>query len=230
MYHPGLGRWLNMDPIGFSAGDVNLYRSVNNSPVTYTDPSGLSPFISGLISLSFTTQFGVDFTSGDDEPPDYRKIKPPSITLGKVEYSYFGNPDFIQWTKTTANKITFTQQTTTDGVTIREKVIVDGFGWRRFPKGGGINDSGDHVAYILVRAKFIERVKVACGKDEKLDDRWEQYGFSINYGIFLRSVAPAINELVTKKMVQVDDESYQSFIQRFIVAAKAIPPGDPKKK
>jgi hypothetical protein len=41
MYHPGLGRWVNMDPIGFTAGDVNLYRTVGNNPIIGLDPSGL---------------------------------------------------------------------------------------------------------------------------------------------------------------------------------------------
>jgi RHS repeat-associated protein len=39
---PGLGRWLQQDPLGYSAGDVNLYRFVGNAPLTHTDPLGLS--------------------------------------------------------------------------------------------------------------------------------------------------------------------------------------------
>lgn len=31
------------DPLGFAAGDANLYRYVGNSPTNFTDPSGLSP-------------------------------------------------------------------------------------------------------------------------------------------------------------------------------------------
>jgi RHS repeat-associated protein len=31
-YDPIVGRWLNEEPIGFAAGDVNLYRYVGNSP------------------------------------------------------------------------------------------------------------------------------------------------------------------------------------------------------
>jgi RHS repeat-associated protein len=42
-YDPGTGRWLQQDPSGFNAGDSNLYRYVNNEPVTTTDPFGLSP-------------------------------------------------------------------------------------------------------------------------------------------------------------------------------------------
>jgi hypothetical protein len=38
-----LGRFLSPDPIGFAAGDANLYRYVGNTPTNLTDPSGLAP-------------------------------------------------------------------------------------------------------------------------------------------------------------------------------------------
>jgi RHS repeat-associated protein len=37
---PTLGRWTRPDPLGFDAGDSNLYRYVNNGPPGATDPSG----------------------------------------------------------------------------------------------------------------------------------------------------------------------------------------------
>jgi RHS repeat-associated protein len=40
-YSPTLMRWLTRDPIGFRAGDVNLYRFEDNNSVNRTDPSGL---------------------------------------------------------------------------------------------------------------------------------------------------------------------------------------------
>jgi RHS repeat-associated protein len=40
-YDPRLGKWISQDPIGFAAGDANLYRYVGNSPTMATDPSGL---------------------------------------------------------------------------------------------------------------------------------------------------------------------------------------------
>jgi RHS repeat-associated protein len=40
-YDARVGRFLSTDPIGFSAGDANLYRYVGNSPTNATDPSGL---------------------------------------------------------------------------------------------------------------------------------------------------------------------------------------------
>jgi RHS repeat-associated protein len=40
-YDARVGRFLSTDPIGFTAGDANLYRYVFNSPTNFTDPSGL---------------------------------------------------------------------------------------------------------------------------------------------------------------------------------------------
>jgi RHS repeat-associated protein len=44
-YDSGLGRFISEDPIGFSAGDTNLYRYVNNSPTNWTDPTGEIPLV-----------------------------------------------------------------------------------------------------------------------------------------------------------------------------------------
>jgi uncharacterized protein RhaS with RHS repeats len=41
MYDPSVGRFITEDPIGFNAGDTNLFRYVDNEPTVSTDPSGL---------------------------------------------------------------------------------------------------------------------------------------------------------------------------------------------
>ena len=40
-YDPSEGRFISQDPIGFSAGDANLYRYLGNAPGDATDPEGL---------------------------------------------------------------------------------------------------------------------------------------------------------------------------------------------
>ena len=42
-YDPTVGRWTTKDPIGFAGGDTNLYAYVGGDPMSYIDPSGLSP-------------------------------------------------------------------------------------------------------------------------------------------------------------------------------------------
>jgi RHS repeat-associated protein len=39
-YDSKVGRFISEDPIGFSAGDTNLYRYVGNNSTNYTDPTG----------------------------------------------------------------------------------------------------------------------------------------------------------------------------------------------
>lgn len=39
-YDPQTGRWMSQDPMGFDAGDSNLYRYVTNAPTNGTDSSG----------------------------------------------------------------------------------------------------------------------------------------------------------------------------------------------
>ena len=46
-YDPSSGRFISQDPIGFTAGDTNLYRYVGNAPGDATDPSGLDAAING---------------------------------------------------------------------------------------------------------------------------------------------------------------------------------------
>jgi len=41
MFDPSVGRWMEVDPIGFMAGDLDLYRYLGNNPTNGTDPSGL---------------------------------------------------------------------------------------------------------------------------------------------------------------------------------------------
>ena len=43
-YNPDTGRFLSEDPIGFLGEDLNMYRYVANSPLVYTDPTGLNTF------------------------------------------------------------------------------------------------------------------------------------------------------------------------------------------
>jgi uncharacterized protein RhaS with RHS repeats len=44
MYDPSLGRFLTEDPLGLSAGDINIYRYCFNNPINFTDPSGKTTF------------------------------------------------------------------------------------------------------------------------------------------------------------------------------------------
>jgi len=47
MYSPTLGRFISTDPVGFDAGDENLYGYVGNSPTGYVDPTGTNRYATG---------------------------------------------------------------------------------------------------------------------------------------------------------------------------------------
>ena len=47
-YHPGIGRFVSPDPIGFEGGDVNWYGYVRNAPSKFIDPLGLQVSIKGV--------------------------------------------------------------------------------------------------------------------------------------------------------------------------------------
>ncbi|UFS70504.1 RHS domain-containing protein [Geomonas sp. RF6] len=41
-FNPAVGRYVQVDPLGFAAGDANLYRYVGNSVLKYVDPAGFT--------------------------------------------------------------------------------------------------------------------------------------------------------------------------------------------
>ena len=52
---PSTGRWTTQDPLGFAAGDANLYRYVGNRATLATDPSGnifFVPFVVGALFVA----------------------------------------------------------------------------------------------------------------------------------------------------------------------------------
>jgi len=46
-YDPNTGRWTAKDPVGFAAGDPNLYSYVAADPVNSIDPTGLATIVAG---------------------------------------------------------------------------------------------------------------------------------------------------------------------------------------
>jgi RHS repeat-associated protein len=57
-YSAAFGRFIEKDPIGFRAGDLNLYRYVGNDPVSLIDPWGLFSW--------YGNWGGPDWTNGTD--------------------------------------------------------------------------------------------------------------------------------------------------------------------
>lgn len=62
MYQPDLGRFLQMDPLGFDAGDMNLFRYCGDDPIDCSDPSGLEQIV------DYDGRVIVDSTAIEDSP------------------------------------------------------------------------------------------------------------------------------------------------------------------
>jgi RHS repeat-associated protein len=68
-YDAHTGRWTSQDPLGFDAGDSNLYRYVRNRSNKATDPSGLQDFVDWGFRLSpvKTYSFSSTYWRGNDD-------------------------------------------------------------------------------------------------------------------------------------------------------------------
>jgi RHS repeat-associated protein len=74
---PGTGRWTNQDPLGFAAGDADLYGYADNTPTDLVDPSGDDPYGGITTSLNGNT-LTIDiniYVFGDVDDQLLKKIK-----------------------------------------------------------------------------------------------------------------------------------------------------------
>ncbi|MDR1485481.1 MAG: hypothetical protein LBT09_11740, partial [Planctomycetaceae bacterium] len=60
-YDSNLGQWISQDPIGFNAGDVNLYRYVGNNPIDKIDPKGLEDWNDSWLDYIYPSSWGAWF-------------------------------------------------------------------------------------------------------------------------------------------------------------------------
>jgi len=81
-YSAELGRFLQMDPIKFDAGDPNIFRYVANDPVNLTDPSGEGAAIRALIP--YITRGIVTCITAANGPSAQRMVMNPPIFLQKL--------------------------------------------------------------------------------------------------------------------------------------------------
>jgi hypothetical protein len=97
---PGGSSALLVDPLGFDAGDSNLYRYVNNAPSNSADPSGLQPDPLDLGGLKRFLKEQEDFLR---DFPDHLRDHPFEIPLGDFgakatsTLTYVARGDQLKW-------------------------------------------------------------------------------------------------------------------------------------
>jgi RHS repeat-associated protein len=85
-YDPATGRWMSQDPLGFDAGDSNLYRYVNNEPTNYSDPIGRQEQV-GILSIGKLTSIKEGLENG--KLPTQLEIKYMVVTFGLDQGNLF---------------------------------------------------------------------------------------------------------------------------------------------
>lgn len=66
-YDGGTGRFTSADPIGLNGGDTNLYRYVNNNPLSTVDPQGNIPILP-LLGFAYGVYSGYTNSCSNDTP------------------------------------------------------------------------------------------------------------------------------------------------------------------
>ncbi|MGL4551299.1 MAG: RHS repeat-associated core domain-containing protein [Gemmataceae bacterium] len=165
MYNPNLGRWLTQDPIGFDAGDQNIYRYVGNSPTNLVDPSGLA--------AAPPADEYIKIRPGPPRPG--RPYPPPAdFYLSLATYEFSG--------------VSFTH----NGLKCRGDVSVNVRAERRFKDGLLENDKvpSNFATFLLVVKEYTNvKCEIDC-KWKNADNFTTQYGLGVRLiGVF---IAPTI--------------------------------------
>ena len=90
-YNAVTGRFLQEDPIGFGAGDANVYRYVFNNPVNLIDPAGLD-----TITIGFTVRIPILGGGKSESSLKGRGFSGgiafsfPGLTGGEFDFGVFG--------------------------------------------------------------------------------------------------------------------------------------------
>lgn len=86
-YDPLTGRFMVRDPLGLSAGDVNLYRYVGNNPVSLRDPFGL-----WSVTIAYAWGYGAALTFGSHGGTHFVNLTAAVGAGGAFNINPFGEP------------------------------------------------------------------------------------------------------------------------------------------
>ena len=80
-YDPQVGRFISVDPMGFGAGDTNLYRYVGNNSTNATDPTGMWLNFAIGAGIGFALDLGFQLWENQG---DFSKIDPTRLAISTI--------------------------------------------------------------------------------------------------------------------------------------------------
>ncbi len=102
-YSPTLGRWMQLDPLEFTAGDMNAYRDEGNDPLTFIDPAGLADSQPpNTVGEWDAYEFWKKYLNGSDD--DFLKYKAGCVGLCKLRLGTQKFPEFDPCVKCFQNR------------------------------------------------------------------------------------------------------------------------------
>lgn len=118
--HPALGRPLQRDPLGFAAGDANVYRWVGNGPAGATDPLGLYPRVApeAMAGDGAGQQVGTGGGTSGLHWTDFTGI-------GTIVNLLYNGGDYLYEEFVRANRIDDQLQEVTDRNTAQRDILAD---------------------------------------------------------------------------------------------------------
>ena len=138
VYSPSVGRFAQVDPIRFKAGDNNMRRYVGNNPVNAVDPSGLDTILLNNSNAAGGSGHNAYATGDPTHGYDYRSYGPnptssfPALAPGVLDQKHFDTKEqMLDYANKTAGINRYTDNPTTDYDTEQaaNKVIDDA--WKK---------------------------------------------------------------------------------------------------
>ncbi|HWM24161.1 MAG TPA: RHS repeat-associated core domain-containing protein [Chthoniobacterales bacterium] len=119
-YHPALGRFLQKDPTGFDAGDMNLFRYVADDPVNGSDPTGLDQDDSKPVSRPLISSGGGDWDWFNGRVGLDQMVQPQAGMNGGANSATFSYATSID-----TSQVTYLGRTFNGGMKTTQTVTVD---------------------------------------------------------------------------------------------------------